>query len=327
MQEPMAMPLKNDGVVHLCDETVWFDEKDNVYILDGNFDEAYFFKDYNLEIESYEQSIDEESSFITTSVKYIDNNGNLHFLEEIEKDVVLIKTIDTNSFLRNLIGDVSYDELNNYCKAHNRVLCDLCRLPLSKLRKKDTPLFNDVLFEKMFELLEANSISSSEKDLIKKQLISLKESGKIFRLLYTLLYTLRTFENDKKEYDYLDLTFITVSAFKAVEIVFDELLKRHFGFLSIKDTKGNVISFSDPKLTLGNMQQFFLSDDNGIISFLSNNKERVSITKKILKKWIKDSRNGFLHKDIINVNDRQQLRESIVDSILLLANIILIFEK
>ena len=324
-------------LIYLDSIPLWFDTKNNVCFLDTEnigyyfnkrvYDETYLFENYRLRLDEYVQEIDSSSNYVSTDFAYIDENSEYNYVAKIEDVLIKINICDSDIYFKALIGEEYFYNLQKACIDYNNRIGRLSRLPLTELRKKDTQLFNNILFENIFAYLEIDKFSDEEKEIVKEQLYLSKNSGKIFRLLYTLLYTLRVFESDKDYYDYLDLTFITVSAFKVVEVVFGELLNKHFGHITIKDSENKTIDFSNPKLSLGNMQQFFTSTHKEIVSLLSKDKDRVSETVKILDDWRDTSRNHLLHKDIITIKDKQQLRQSITDSIVLLFNIVLIFKK
>ena len=75
------------------------------------------------------------------------------------------------------------------------------------------------------------------------------------------------------------------------------------------------------------MKQFFYTNNKEIKKFLSKQPTLKENTLQILNRWIKSSRNGFLHKDIVQVSNTKQLNESINDSIQLLSNLILLFNQ
>ena len=59
------------------------------------------------------------------------------------------------------------------------------------------------------------------------------------------------------------------------------------------------------------------------------NKQRADETKSILKKWTDNSdkgRNGLLHKEIITVKNRKQLKMSIIDAFVAFFNIVYMFK-
>ncbi|MDD7316739.1 MAG: hypothetical protein PUG55_04860 [Bacillales bacterium] len=197
----------------------------------------------------------------------------------------------------------------------------LSNLPLSKLRKKNKDLFYETLYKNLFVEGHKLSLSEKERKIVISYLKDCPNSNDISRMIYTFAYTLKGFEYGKEYSDYLDLTFILVSVFKIVEVVFSNLLNEEFGNKRIRDNRGNIIDFSNEKLTLRNMKQFFYSSDRDIQCFLNKNQQLSKDTLLIMNRWIDESRNGFLHKDIVEVSNVEQLAESITDSLQLLCNL------
>ena len=321
--------LEDEDIIHLdVDDPIWFDENSNRYILDvSNSYKTFYTKANYLHINHDRQISGDGIGVDIIRFVYEDSKSERHSVNDIDDLVEKIETISLSDFLVELYGEELYDQLCDYSDNLRKQLSHLKELSLSNLRKKDTQLFNGALLDKVFVQLERNEFTDKEKSIIKNQLSRSSESGKIFRLLYTLTYTTNIFKQEEELNDFLDLTFITVSAFKVVEVVFNELLKKHFKHLSIVDSNGKEISFSNPKLTIGNMQQFFYLKDNDVVLFLEKTKERSDKTLKLLDKWRDKSRNGYLHKDIIEVKNKNQLRESVSDSVSLLGNIVLMFNE
>ncbi len=244
-----------------------------------------------------------------------------------EENVEECSCIDYKAFLCERFGEDEYNKMVELIASWNRKIGSLARLPLSKLRKKNKDLFYGILYKNLFVDEYKLSLSDNERKIVTDYLKNCPHSNEISRMIYTFSYTLRGFEQDKEYCDYLDLTFVLVSVFKIVEVVFSNLLKEEFENKSIRDSKGNIIDFSDEKLTLGNMKQFFYSNDRDIQYLLGKNQNLNRNTLTILNRWIDDSRNGFLHKDIVEVSNVEQLNQSITDSLQLLCNLIILFKQ
>lgn len=251
-------------------------------------------------------------------------------LEDFEKDFIKCNIIDVDDYLENKFGKSNYsffmDSIKNHIKEWNKKLLYLEELPLSKLRKKNRELFNDRLLSFLFKSCDNLELKNDEQNIIKQYLTNCNKSNEILRMLYTYVYTSNIFTEDNKYCDYVDLTFITVSIFKVVEVIFNDLLNHKFGYKTIRDKKNQTVDFSKEDLTLGKMQQFFLSDDSDIKSFVVKKQSLANTINDLLEVWIKKSRNGFLHKDIIDISNTTQLHKSIDDSIRLLCYLILFFE-
>lgn len=78
---------------------------------------------------------------------------------------------------------------------------------------------------------------------------------------------------------------------------------------------------------LGQMYQIFNCRDDEIIEFLKLRSIYSTQVKTIFSKWLQFSRNGFLHKHIIETYDFEQLNNSINDSIKLMCLLILLFNN
>lgn len=250
------------------------------------------------------------------------------FYEFIESDkVTKCECISYYDYLKDYLGENDYQLFTDKVKECNTRVASLANLPLSKLRKKNRDLFVRVLYQSLFEDNFHIILTPKEKETVTNYLASCPHHSEISKMVYTFSFTLKLFEKEKDLNDYLDLTFILVSAFKTVEVVFSDLLKSKFGNTKIVDSNGDVIDFSNENLTLGNMKQFFYTNNKEIKEFLSKQPTLKENTLQILNRWIKSSRNGFLHKDIVQVSNTKQLNESINDSIQLLSNLILLFNQ
>ena len=201
----------------------------------------------------------------------------------------------------------------------------ICKLTLAELKKLNNNMFNDVVFEKIIsEKREEIALSDNEINKIKKYLFNRSDYDKIIKMLYTFLAT-NHFFNENENQDYFDLTFITVSIFKVVEIIFNDLLNKRWGNKVINDEKGRNIHLNKDSLTLGQMNQIFTCDDREIKEFFKYNNQHLNELTTIMTRWISKTRNGFLHKDIIDGIDSKLLEESIKDTITILCLLIVIF--
>ena len=173
------------------------------------------------------------------------------------------------------------------------------------------------------------NFNDEEVKKIEFSILQIQHIDEITKLLYTFIHTKKLFDEyiQKNNDEYFDLTFITVSLFKTVEIIFNELLNNKWPHLYIK-TKDKKINFSDNYLTLGNMYQIFKNDKNifipdEIVQYL-NNKGRRNELQQLLSRWINKTRNGFLHKDLIEINNNM-IDSSIIDSIYIICLLMLVF--
>ena len=172
------------------------------------------------------------------------------------------------------------------------------------------------------------SFSNEDIKIIEDLILQSKYVDKVAKLLYTFIQTRQILNHiQKNKYEFFDLTFIAVSLFKVVEILFNELLNKKWPNLYVKTEYGQ-INFADNKLTLGNMNQIFEEDKNIFIpqeirAHLNSKGTRKAELKSILSRWISKTRNGFLHKDLIEINN-DMIDSSISDSIAIICLLMLV---
>ena len=275
-----------------------------------------------------ENEVDDYIIIVERKPSVFYNYNEEAFLSFLEKEKIEeCKCFDYKTFLCKEFSEEEYNNAIDLIISWCSKIKLLANLPLSKLRKKNKDLFYETLYKNLFAEGYKLSLSESERKIVTSYLKDCPNSNDISRMIYTFAYTLKGFEHDKEYSDYLDLTFILVSVFKIVEVVFSNLLNEEFGNKRIRDSRGNIIDFSNEKLTLGNMKQFFYSSDRDIQCFLNKNQQVSKDTLSIMNRWIDESRNGFLHKDIVEVSNVEQLAESITDSLQLLCNLIILFKQ
>ena len=175
---------------------------------------------------------------------------------------------------------------------------------------KQDDYFKINLFHKVFSNAESK-FNKHELALVYSYILISDCSDSIIRMLLTYNYTCDLYE--KYPNDYIDLTFITVSLYKLVEILMCSFVNSLFNGIVIVDKYKNTIVLSDDDLTLGEMNQLFYCDNNTIKTFLHKSKPYSDQLKNILSNWIKYSRNGFLHKDSITEGDK--LKQSSLKSL------------
>lgn len=181
--------------------------------------------------------------------------------------------------------------------------------------------FKKELFDKVFAGILEN-YSEKEINVVYKNLSSSPYLDSIIRMLTTYNYTNELYS--KYPNDYLDLTFIVVSLFKIVEVLFCKFLNDTFSGLKIKDLKGNTIDLSNKDLTLGAMKQIFYSKNVEIKNFLREKAPYSDKLKRVIEDWIKVSRNGFLHKHSIECDNRFEI--SALNSLDIIFFLVLTFE-
>jgi hypothetical protein len=194
----------------------------------------------------------------------------------------------------------------------------------SELEKQNPTKFDSFLVNSV--LLQGGSIklSDEDKEIISNYVLNSKHSKKILKLFDTFLYT-KSLLQYKDIYDLYDLSFITVSIFKVVEVIFADLLNNKYPEKTIVDENNKIIKLGNDNLTLGEMYQIFNCDDEDIKAFLEEKPRCLGRIQVIFSTWLKHSRNGYLHKHIIEVENIKQMNKSINDSIDLMCLLILLF--
>ena len=237
------------------------------------------------------------------------------------------KIVSPEYALEALLGEETFKRLKTIKEYWNSKIRNLPKLKLSEIKNEEKDKFYDYLYKYVFEEKYKLNLNDNDKAIVFHYLKNCDNSDEIIRLIYTFIFTSTQLVNNIEFCDYTDPTFVLVSLFKVVEIVFSRLLKERFGNKTIIDKYGKKIDLGSLDLTLGEMKQFFYSHDAEIIDFLTNDYDLTKDTKRLLGKWIDESRNGFLHKDLIEIKNLKQFNESMNDSMRLLCNLILLFKK
>lgn len=187
--------------------------------------------------------------------------------------------------------------------------------------KKDD-VFKKQLFNKVFQNA-SNNFTDTELATVCDYITNCEYSESIIRMLLTYNYTCELYK--KYPNDFIDLTFVTVSLYKIVEVLFCAFVNKLFGTTTIVDKKGKKIDLSSDELTLGELNQIFYCNNETIRNYLYNSYPYSNKLKQLLKEWIKYSRNGFLHKD--SIKDDTILEESALSSLDILCWLILTFSR
>lgn len=167
------------------------------------------------------------------------------------------------------------------------------------------------------------NLEHEQKNQIFDYILTNEYVDEIIKMLFTFNFTASSIKK-YSNLDFLDFTFIPVELFKVTELVFNLLLNTYWKDKEIKDSHNNQICFSNKKLELGKMQQFFYSTDTEIEEYLFKKENLVRQLKEIMGRWISKTRNGFLHKDVLNY---ETLAKSIEDSFNILCLLILILRR
>ena len=212
----------------------------------------------------------------------------------------------------------------------------------SQLRKKSLHWFYDDNKEIFIEnalknlllLCEDDFLEDGEKQEAINEIRQLDNIEDIIKLLYTYMFSVSALR-PYKNIDFIDYTYISVSLFKLTEVIFNKMLTKYWGdtkIISIEENKKakeeerdpHYIDLSNSKLVLGAMEQFFNSINNDVQLHLSQKARYRNEIKAKLKPWIKDDRNGFLHKDIQSL---QELERCIRSTFALMFLIVLAVKK
>lgn len=275
---------------------------------------------------------------VNTPIVFLTNNPQQYNIEDLaDKNKPFSNFFD---LLNALYGD------NKKVENYNKII-EMYRLKaLDVICKTQTKLIDEnkdafclglwrTVYREYLHLIEDTEIDTKTITFDDKEVSKIEDGithtqhiDKIARLLYTFIHTKKFLDLQKSNDEYLDLTFITVSLFKTVEIIFNEVLNNKWPYLYIK-TKNGIIKFSENNLTLGNMYQIFKNDKDifipdEILQCLRCNEKRSTDLKNLLSRWISKTRNGFLHKDLIQVNDNM-IDSSIKDSITIICLLMLVF--
>lgn len=214
--------------------------------------------------------------------------------------------------------DVDTSEISKIVEDYKNTIRGLNRS--ASYYAKTDDVFKTALFDKVF-LNTEDKFDSKEIEYVYNFLASSVYSDTVIRMLFTYNYTCDLYS--KHPNDYIDLTFITVSLYKVVEILLCNLVNEKFGKNIIKDRKSKEIDLSRDDLTLGEMNQIFYCDNDEIETYLDNKYPYSDKLRRLLKVWIKYSRNGFLHKD--SIEEDETLKESSLNSLDVLFYLILTF--
>ena len=224
-----------------------------------------------------------------------------------------------------------YEFLENVCNIDANVIkatIDNCRERINNLSRsagyyaKNDSVFKKALFKKVFQNV-SNDFSNKELTTVCDYIINSEYAESVIRMLSTYNYTCDLYK--KHPNDFIDLTFITVSLYKMIEVLFCQFVNKLFGTKTIIDRKGKTIDLSDNELTLGELNQIFYCKDETIKNYLYHSYPYSDKLKNFLKSWIKYSRNGFLHKD--SIDDVIVLENSSLNSLDVFCYLILTFSS
>lgn len=237
--------------------------------------------------------------------------------------------IKKNSFnykvtLKSYLGDnIATDKIIEIIEKCSNKCREINSKPLSWFYEDNKEKFIDCALEKLFATIDDSIINKEEKEVVKQELLQVDNIESIVKLIFTYKFT-STSLSGYEELDFMDYTYISVSVFKLTEILFNKMLNKYWSHKKIVDKRSNRIDLAETKLVLGKMKQFLSSDDEEIVKHLECNKKYLDKLNEKLGVWIEQKRNGYLHKDILNLKD---LQDSVIASFELICLIVLVVKK
>lgn len=198
----------------------------------------------------------------------------------------------------------------------------LSKSPLSQVYFDNAKKFHEIALIPIID-----SIRNFQRDEIKAILDYFNDKfqdPRMLRMILTFLYTKKSIRHNT-EIDFLDFTFIVIEIFKLVESVFNDLLNTYWNDKTIKNINGEDINLSSTQLTLGEMTQFFYSNDIEIRNICKKKSHFTDEFLSELKYWIKYDRNGYTHKHIIE--NYHQIEDCVNSAIKIICDLILILQR
>lgn len=204
---------------------------------------------------------------------------------------------------------------------------------LSYFIEEDNTFKNDFIKE-IFRTI-SDKYGEEEEKLVRVFLERTNYSEELMRLLFTYRFAESKFLRDSSKYDYLDLSFVVVSIFKLVEILFCEFVNKLWKNKVIKRlhypsgdliplNKQRKVYLSDDDLTLGELFSVFDCGDKDICAFIDSREPYSSKLKILLIEFINTYRNGFLHKH--SIESKEKLRVSVDKTLEVIFLLVLFFE-
>jgi len=288
---------------------------------------------YNYRFEIDKMIFDESDSYVNDILTALigDEARQLPKAMQYKKDeyysyfnAPLIQYFGDSYQTRKIVGIV-----NNYIDRYNQ----LCNKSLQWFYDDNKESFINNALTNLMEFCENGFLDEYEKQEAISEIRQLDNIEDIIKLIYTFMFSVSALKS-YKDMDFIDYTYISVSLFKLTELVFNKMLTKYWGDTKIisaeenkkakeEDRDPHYIDLSNSKLVLGAMEQFFNSINNDVQRHLAQKSRYRDEIKVRLRPWIKDDRNGFLHKDIQN----QQELESCIESTFILMFIIVLAIK
>lgn len=206
--------------------------------------------------------------------------------------------------------------VSNYIDKYN----ELCNKTTQWFYEDNKECFIDNALANLMDFCEDGFLDESEKKEAISEIRQLDNIEKVIKLIYTYMFSSSALKS-YKDIDFIDYTYISVSLFKLTEVVFNKVLNKYWGNTKIismeenkkakeKNRNPRQIDLSNDQLVLGEMEQFFNSINNEVQLHLSQKTRYRDEIKVRLRPWIRDDRNGFLHKDIQSLSELESCIKS-----------------
>lgn len=256
--------------------------------------------------------LDSIGSFENESSYSIQKTTISELIETLDSDIKAIDDKELKKLFSDSLEKVKYISDKN----------------ISYFIENDKKHFGVYLLNSVFSNIYYDYDDRQRKIVYNYILFSYSDPEVLLKELCTFNYAYRSFENSKNfgGMDFIDLTSVLVSVFKCVEILFCQFVNEEFGHISFAPRSGRreTIFLEDKDLSLGALFKIFDTNEPEIVSFLNKQCEYSRKLENVLYNFINYSRNGYLHKDLMDIEDEFHI--SLKDSLNAMFLLILLFE-
>ena len=256
----------------------------------------------------YDNNIDESwNTYFIVNNDYdnikLESNSSLYevVVYDLEKCLYILKA---NDDIRDRFLNIENKYMNKVKNLNNMKISELIEF------------YYDDFYENLIEYICASqSEFQKDRNEILKHKLELffndkTKSINYFKLLFThKLVNSHTQELLDAKIDFIDLSFSILPLYKLVEITLFDLIKIKYpnDYITIYDSKNNrninhkICEVDKHKMMLNVMKTFlvkknFFKNDTLLYNYITN-----------LEKWIKEDRNGYVHKDIMKIDDYKSI--------------------
>ncbi len=273
---------------------------DNLFLLDNEQVNSMqpWFEDIllNLKPEFIKNNIRYNKVFLVSGTY---KNYNSYFdvqksIEQKQNSSQMFECVDNFELGALLLPSQQLKEYYNVLKKYKFNMDNIKNIPnLRKAFKEYKTELVNFSIEKMYE-----DVTDLNFEVFKTFMLSLGEDlNDIIRIHLTSLATYGLFKNYEKLMC-MDYSVISLGYFKIVENVFYSLLKKYWQNFKIYNNKGEIIPLE--KLSLGQMAQIYYNYDEESKKHFKLNGCDTSKVLDTLNDFRETTRNGFVHKDIMN---------------------------